>query len=166
MSLVRPIRAVIAAVDSEQPISAIRTMEDVLDVSIVDRKRQTTLLGVFASIAVLLAALGLYAVLAYGVVQRRHEIAVRMAIGATSGSVMRGIALSGQRLALTGLAAGLAASWALSRTLETLLYGITPTDPLTYIGAGVLLWAVAFLACAIPARRAARVSPAGLLRGD
>ncbi len=165
-SLVAPIRAVVANVDPEQPISAIRTMEDVLDLSIVDRKRQTTLLGVFASIAVLLASLGLYAVLAYGVVQRKHEIAVRMAVGATTGAVMRGIAFSGQRLALIGLAVGLAASWALSRTIETLLHGVTPSDPLTYAGAGTLLLLVAFLACAIPALRAARVSPAALLRGN
>ena len=165
-SLVAPIRAVVANVDPEQPISAIRTMEEVLDLSIVDRKQQTTLLGVFASIAVLLAALGLYAVLAYGVVQRKHEIAVRMAVGATTGAVMRGVAFSGQRLALIGLAVGLAASWALSRTIETLLHGVTPSDPLTYAGAGTLLWLVAFLACAIPALRAARVSPAALLRGN
>jgi predicted permease len=165
-SLVAPIRAVVASVDPEQPISAIRTMEDVLDSSIVDRKRQTTLLGVFASIAVLLASLGLYAVLAYGVVQRKQEIAVRMAVGATTGAVMRGVAFSGQRLALMGLAVGLAASWALSRTVETLLHGVTPSDPLTYAGAGTILWLVAFLACAIPALRATRVSPAALLRGN
>ena len=166
MSLVPPIRAAVAAVDPEQPISAIRTMEDVLDLSIVDRKRQTTLLGVFASIAVLLASLGLYAVLAYGVVQRKHEIAVRMAVGATTGAVMRGVAFSGQRLALIGVAVGLAASWALSRTIESLLHGVTPSDPLTYAGAGTLLWLVALLACGIPALRAARVSPAALLRGN
>ena len=141
-------------------------MEDVLDSSIVDRKQQTTLLGVFASIAVLLAALGLYAVLAYGVVQRKHEIAVRMAVGATTGSVMRGIAFSGQRLALDWPRRGPGGVVGVSRTIETLLHGVTPSDPLTYAGAGTLLWAVAFLACAIPALRAARVSPAALLRGN
>ena len=165
-SLVAPIRAVVANVDPEQPISAIRTLEEVLDLSIVDRKRQTTLLGVFASIAVLLASLGLYAVLAYGVVQRKHEIAVRMAVGATTGSVMRDVALGGQRLALIGLVMGLAASWVLSRTIQSLLHGVTSSDPLTYAGAGTLLWLVALLACGIPALRAARVSPAALLRGD
>jgi putative ABC transport system permease protein len=166
MSLAAPIRAVIAKVDPEQPISAIRPMDEVLDLSIVDRKRQMTLLGVFASISVVLAALGLYAVLAYGVVQRKREIAVRMAVGATASSVMRDIALSGQRLALIGLAVGLAASWALSRTIESLLHGVSPSDPATYVGAGMLLWLVAMLACGIPALRAARVSPATLLRSD
>lgn len=166
MSLVPPIRAAVAAVDPEQPISAIRMMEDVLDLSIVDRKRQTTLLGIFALIAVLLAALGLYAVLAYGVIQRKHEIAVRMAIGATTGSVMRGITLSGQRLALIGLGVGLVVAWALSRTIESLLHGVTPSDPTTYMGAVALLWLVALLAGALPALRATRVSPATLLRGN
>jgi predicted permease len=166
MSLVAPIRAVVASVDPEQPVSAIRTMDEVLDLSIVDRKRQTTLLGVFASIAVLLAALGLYAVLAYGVVQRKQEIAVRMAIGATTGLVMRDITLSGQRLALIGLSVGLAAAWMLARTIESLLYGVTPSDPITYTGAAALLWLIAILAGAVPALRASRVSPATLLRGN
>lgn len=166
MALVPPIRAAVAAVDPEQPISAIRPMEDVLDLSIVDRKRQATLLGVFASIAVLLAALGLYAVLAYGVVQRKHEIAVRIALGATTGSVMRGITLSGQRLALIGLSVGLAAAWTLARTIESLLHGVTSSDPITYTGAAALLWLIAILAGAGPALRASRVSPASLLRGN
>jgi ABC-type antimicrobial peptide transport system permease subunit len=92
LSLVGPIRGAIAKVDPEQPISAIHTMDEVLDSTIVDRRQQMTLLGVFASIAVLLACLGLYAVLAYGVAQRKQEIAVRMAVGATSGLVLRTIA--------------------------------------------------------------------------
>ena len=79
---------------------------------------------------------------------------------------MRGITASGQKLAMIGLALGLAVAWALSRTIESLLHGVTPSDPLTYAGAGALLWAVAFLACAIPAHRASRVSSAALLRGD
>ena len=101
MSLVGPIRAVITKVDPEQPVSAIRTMEDLLDQSIVDRKQQATLLAIFASIAVFLSALGLYAVLAYGVAQRKQEIAVRMAVGADAGSVVRTVAWSGQKLVLT-----------------------------------------------------------------
>jgi hypothetical protein len=166
MSLVAPIRAVVAAADPEQPISAIRTMEDLLDVSIVDRRRQTALLAVFASIAVLLAALGLYAVLAYGVAQRKHEIAVRMAIGASSGSVLRTIAWDGQKLVLIGLAVGLAGAWATSRMLGSLLRDVTPSDPLTYSTASAVLLTVALLACAIPALRASRLSPSSLLRGD
>jgi putative ABC transport system permease protein len=138
----------------------------VLDLSVVDRKQQTTLLGVFASIAVLLAALGLYAVLSYGVAQRKQEIAVRMAVGASSGSVVRAVAWGGQKLVLMGLTIGLAGAWAVSRMMGSLLHGVAPSDPLTFGTAGTVLWLVALLACAIPARRAARVSPAALLRGD
>jgi putative ABC transport system permease protein len=166
MTLVAPLRRAIANVDPEQPISAVRTMNELLDSTIVDRRQQTTLLGVFASISVILAALGLYAVLAYGVAQRRQEIAVRMAIGATRTSVLRAIAWDGQKLALIGVVTGLAAAWALSRTIESLLRDVTPSDPVTYSVAGAMLWVIALIACAIPALRAARVSPAVLLRGD
>jgi ABC-type antimicrobial peptide transport system permease subunit len=165
-SLVPPIRRAIALVDPEQPISAVRTMDDLLDSTIVDRKQQMTLLAAFASIAVLLAALGLYAVLAYGVAQRRQEIAVRMAVGATGKSVLRTIAWDGQKLVLMGLAVGLAGAWAATRMMESLLRGVTSSDPLTYSAAGAALWVIAVVACGIPALRAARVSPAALLRGE
>ena len=165
-SLIAPIRGVIANVDPEQPISAIRTMEEMLDRDVVDRKQQATLLAIFTSIAVLLSTLGLYAVLAYGVAQRKQEIAVRMAVGASGGSVMRGIALGGQKLLLLGLGCRIGWAWATSRMMETLLVGVTPSDPVTFGAAGTLLWVVAVLACGIPALRAARVSPATLLRGD
>jgi predicted permease len=165
-ALVPHIRAAVGAVDPEQPIGAIRTMEDVLDLSVVDRKRQTTLLGVFASIAVLLAALGLYAVLAYGVAQRKQEIAVRMAVGASAASVVRAVAWDGQKLVVLGLAIGLAGAWGTSRMMESLLRGVTPSDPLTFGASALALWLVALLACGIPALRAARVSPSALLRGN
>jgi predicted permease len=165
-SLVAPIRAAVARVDPQQPISAVRTLEDMLDRDIVDRKQQAALLALFTSIAVLLAVLGLYAVLAYGVAQRKQEIAVRMAVGASATSVVRAIVWGGQRLVLAGLAIGLAVAWAASRTIESLLRGVAPGDPLTFGAASALLWLVAFLACAIPAFRAARVNPSALLRGD
>jgi predicted permease len=165
-SLVPPIRRVVAAIDPEQPVSAVRMMEEVLDLSVVDRRQQATLLGIFAGIALVLAALGLYAVLAYGVAQRRREIAVRMAIGAYASSIVRTVAWEGQKLVLIGLAIGLAGAWAVSRAIGSLLRGVAPSDPLTYGTAGVILWMVALLACAIPALRAARVSPSALLRGD
>jgi ABC-type antimicrobial peptide transport system permease subunit len=152
-------------VDPEQPISTIRTMEEVLDLSVVTRKQQATLLALFASIAVLLSSLGLYAVLAYGVAQRRQEIAVRMAVGASTGSVVRAVAWDGQRLVLIGLAIGLAGAWGSSQLIESLLRGVTPSDPLTFGASAGALWLVALLACGIPALRAARVNPAALLRG-
>ena len=165
-SLVAPIRAAIAAVDPEQPVSNVRTLEEMLDRDVVDRKQQTTLLAVFASIALLLSALGLYAVLAFSVAQRKQEIAVRMAVGANASSVVRAVAWGGQKLVLAGLAIGLAGAWAASRAIESLLRGVGPRDPLTFGGAATLLWLVAIFACAIPALKAARVSPAMLLRGD
>jgi predicted permease len=165
-SLVAPIRAAVVRADPEQPISRIMTLEEMLDRDVADRRQQATLLAVFTSIAILLSALGLYAVLAYGVAQRRQEIAVRMAIGATTGSVVRGIALGGQKLAVIGVGAGLVMAFGLSRTLESLLHGVTPSDPITYVGAAALLWLVAVVAGALPALRAARVSPAALLRGN
>lgn len=165
-SLIAPIRAAVVRVDPEQPISGVRTLEEMLDRDIVDRKQQATLLAVFTTIAVLLSALGLYAVLAYGVAQRKQEIAVRLAVGASAGSVVRAVAWDGQKLVLIGLAIGLAGAWATSRMMESLLRGVTPSDLLTFGTAGSVLWCIALLACGIPALRAARVNPAALLRGD
>ncbi len=166
MSLVAPIRTIVASVDPEQPLSNVRTMEEMLDLNVVDRKQQATLLGIFAAIAVLLSAFGLYAVVVYGVAQRRQEIAVRMAVGASPSSIVGAIAWSGQRLVLAGLTVGLAGAWAASRLIQALLRGVSPGDPLTFGTAGGVLWLIALLACAIPAARAARISPSVLLRGD
>jgi predicted permease len=164
--LVPAIRAAIGRIDPEQPISAVRTMDEVLDRDVVDRKQQTTLLGVFASIAVLLGAMGLYAVMAYGVAQQKQEIAVRMAVGATAGTVIRAVALRGQKLVLSGLGVGLVLAWALSRTIATLLRDVSPLDLLTFVVSAAGLWLVALVACGIPAIRAARITPARLLRGN
>jgi predicted permease len=165
-SLVPLIRRAVAKIDPQQPLSAVRTMNQVLDLDVGDRKQQAMLLGIFAAIAVLLAALGLYGLLAYSVAQRRKEIAVRMAVGASARSVMRAIAAGGQKLILIGLFIGLAVAWGVSRTMEASLHGITPSDPLTFAAAGAALWLAALLATSIPALRASRVNPAGLLRGD
>ncbi len=165
-SLVPSIRRAVASVDPEQPVSAIRTMQEVIDRDVVDYRQQAVLLAVFAALAVMLAASGLYGLLAYSVAQRKGEIAVRMAMGASTGSVMRTIVIHGQKLAWTGVAIGLVAAFGLSRALNTLLYGVTASDPITFGTAGAVLWVIAVLACVIPAFRAARVSPASLLRGD
>jgi putative ABC transport system permease protein len=164
--LIPAIRRVIANVDPEQPLTAIRTMQEVLDLNVVDRRQQAVLLGIFAGVAVLLAALGLYGLLAYAVTQRKQEIAVRMAMGASAGSVLRGVAVGGQKRVAVGLAIGLATAWGLARGLETQLYRVTPTDSFSFAAAGGVLWLVALLACCIPALKAARVNPASLLRGD
>jgi ABC-type antimicrobial peptide transport system permease subunit len=166
MSLVPPIRAAVGKIDPEQPISAVRTLEEILDLNVVDRRQHTTLLAIFASIAVLLAVLGLYAVVAYGVAQQKQEIAIRMAVGASAASVMRRVAVGGQRLVLAGLAIGLLGALLASRALEALLRGVAPFDPLTFGVATASLWLVAFMACAVPAFGAARLNPSALLRGE
>jgi ABC-type antimicrobial peptide transport system permease subunit len=141
-------------------------MDDILDSDVEDRTEQMTLLGAFAALALLLAAIGLYGSLSYAVTQRSREIGLRMALGASSRGVLamvvgRGLALTG-----AGLAIGLALAAAGTRSMKTMLYGVDALDPATYAGVSGLLCAIAALACWIPARRAARVDPIVVLREE
>ena len=124
------------------------------------------LLGIFAGLALLLASIGLYGVLAYAVTQRRREIGLRMALGANASSVTGIVVRHGMALTGSGLALGLAASWAVTRTLKTSLYGVTATDPTTFAAVAGLLALVALAACLLPARWAARVDPIVVLREE
>ncbi len=160
------VRAVVASVDPEQPVAAVRSMDEILALSVADRHQQMTLLTAFASLAVLLAAIGLYGVLAYAVTQRTREIGVRMALGAKASGVAGAFVVRGLILTAAGLAVGLAASLGLSRAMTTLVYGVTATDPLTYAGVAGLLTLIAAAASWIPARRAARVDPITVLRDE
>jgi len=120
--------------------------------------------AIFALIALILSAIGIYAVISYAVVQRTHEIGIRMALGAQRNDVLTLILRQGMRLTLVGLVLGLAGALALTRLMASVLYGVSATDSLTYIGVGVLLIAVTLLACYVPARRAARLDPLIALR--
>ncbi|MEP6918286.1 MAG: ABC transporter permease [Acidobacteriota bacterium] len=164
--LVPAIRRVIGLVDPEQPVSAVRTMDDIVSLSVVDRRGQTMLLSASAGLALLLACLGLFGVLSYAVTQRTREIGVRLALGATAGGIARLVIGRGLAPTAIGLTTGLALAWVATRTIGALLVGVGTTDPATFIGVVALLVVVAVAACGVPALRAARVDPLRVLRQE
>ena len=166
LGLVPVVRAGLSALDRELPIADIRTMDQVVGRSIAERRFTMMLLAAFAAVAVLLAAIGVYGVLAYVVSQRTQEIGVRLAIGATPGDVVRLFLREGATLALVGLIAGLTGAIGATRTLTTLLFGVTSTDPITFATVAAALAGVALLATYLPARRAAAVDPMRALREE
>ncbi|HZF37533.1 MAG TPA: ABC transporter permease, partial [Blastocatellia bacterium] len=154
------------ALDKSVPAPAARALEDMLSDSLAARRFNMLLLGGFAALAVALAGMGIYSVMAYSVTQRRREIGVRLALGARPGAVFRLVISQGMTMAMAGVALGLGASFALTRYLVSLLHGVKPTDPLTFGGVTVLLLGVALLACWVPARRATKLDPMIVLRAD
>ena len=162
--LVAAVRNAIHEVDPYQPISGVRTMDEVLGVETAQRRLGMILLTAFASLALLLASLGIYGVLAFFVVQHTQEIGVRLALGARPSDVLRLVVGRGMKLALAGVGIGLVASLGLARLLASLLYGVSPGDPATFALVAVLLACVALLACLVPARRATKVDPMVALR--
>jgi len=165
-SLTSAARAVIARVDPEQPVSDVRTMDEIIALNVADRSQQMTLLAAFAGLALLLASIGLYGVLSYAVTQRSREIGLRMALGASASEVVRSIVARGLTLTGTGLAIGIAIAWGATRAMKNLLYGVAATDPATYLAVAALLALVGLMACWIPARRASRVDPVIVLREE
>jgi putative ABC transport system permease protein len=166
MAIVPTARGQLAALDRELPLADIHTMQDLVGRSMAGRRFTTVLLTSFAVVAVLLAAIGVYGVLAYLVSQRTQEIGVRLAIGAAPGDVVRLFLREGVTLALVGLAAGLAGALAAARALTVLLFGVTTTDPVTFASVAASLAIVALVASYVPARRAARVDPMTALRAE
>jgi ABC-type antimicrobial peptide transport system permease subunit len=164
--LSKPLQQAVWAVDPEQPVSYIRTMDEIVDDELASRTQVLRLLGAFAALALLLAALGIYGVLSYMVSQRTREIGLRMAIGASRRDVVRGILAYAARLTSAGLAAGIAVAIAGTRLLSTLLFGVSPLDLNTFLAVSALLATVALLASYVPARRAAAVDPAIALRQE
>jgi putative ABC transport system permease protein len=156
----------VASIDANLPVFEVRTMEERLFDSVAQPRFRTTLLGVFAGLALVMAVVGLYAVMAFSVAQRTHELGIRTALGAQRRDVIGLVLGQGVKLAGIGIGLGLIGAWALTRVLTTLLYEVKPTDPVTFLGVPVLLMAVAILACWIPARQAARVDPLVALRHE
>ena len=165
-AIMNAVRTEVGAVDPDQPISTVRTMAQMLERQMWPYRVFGSLFAIFAAIALVMSAVGLYAVMAYSVTQRTTEIGVRMALGAAGRQVSWLILKRGLLQMGLGLALGLAGAFGLSRVLRTLLVQVTPTDPATFATITVILTAVAIAACLIPARRATRVDPLVALRAD
>ena len=160
----RAVRAELDQLDKDLPIENVRMMTQLVESSVAQRKLSVRLLGGFASVALLLAAIGLYGVLAYTVTQRTREIGIRAALGAQRSDVIGLVLRQGMKLAGLGILIGLAGAFVLTNFIRSLLFGVAPTDPLTFAVIPVLLATVALLACWLPARRAANVDPMEALR--
>jgi len=154
----------ISRVDPDQPVYQVKTMDEYLGESMAQRRLSTVLLGVFAALALILAALGVYGMMSYLVSQRTREIGVRMALGARQLDILKLVVRHGMWLSILGIAVGVAAALLLTRIMTSSLYGISASDPLTYVGISALLALIALLACLIPARRALKVDPIIALR--
>jgi ABC-type antimicrobial peptide transport system permease subunit len=165
-SLVSAVTNAVHQVDPDEPVLKVETMEDVVNASLFQQRFSMLLLAAFAGLALLLAAVGIYSVLAFAVRRRAREIGIRMALGAQIGDVLRMILYDGMRPALIGVAIGLAGALALGRVVSTLIYGVSASDPATYLAVSGLLAAVALVASVIPAMRAAKVDPMTALRDE
>lgn len=158
-SMAPAVRREVLSIDKDQPIYSVRTMEDVVAESMGTRRASTLLFTVFAGAALILAAVGIYGVMAYSVTQRTQEIGIRMALGAQTGDVLRLVVRQGMVLTLIGVGVGMAGSLGLAKIIASLLFDVPATDPATFLGIPLLLLFVALVACYLPARRAARLDP-------
>jgi len=162
--LISSIRGILAQIDKNVPMARVMTMNEIMSSSVAQPRLEAILLGFFGSLALLLAGIGIYGVIAYSVSQRTSEIGIRMALGASRFSVLRMVLSQGLRLASMGLGIGLVLALALTRLMSGILFGISPTDPATFVAILVILAIIALLACFLPARRATRVDPMVALR--
>jgi len=164
MALANALRAEVRALDKHLPVSKVRTMETVRGDSIAQPRFRALLIVLFGAVALALATIGIYGVMAYSVARRTHEIGLRMALGAQNSDVMKLVVRHGMSLTAIGLAIGLAGAFALTRLLSAMLYGVSATDPLTFAAVPLALAGVAFCACYLPARRATKIDPMVALR--
>jgi putative ABC transport system permease protein len=165
-ALVASVRAQVAAVDPELALFNVQTAESALAGSLAPRRFNAWLLAVFAGVALTLAIVGVYGVLSYAVTQRTREMGVRLALGASSGQILRMVVGDGMRLVALAVGLGIASALALGRVLESLLYGVTAQDPLTFGSVAGVLALTALAACYVPARRATRIDATAALRGE
>jgi predicted permease len=163
-AIVSSVRTALRPMDATLPMTEVRVIQDLVDRSVSPRRIIVMLLTGFAAFALVLASLGIYGVISYGVTQRRREIGIRIALGETAGTLQTRILMQTLKLAVGGMVLGLMASWALGRVLQNLLFGVTFSDPVTFVAALALLTLMAALAGYLPARRAARVDPMEALR--
>jgi len=147
-------------------VHSISSMDEIITRSLADRRFALELLGIFAAVALMLAAIGIYGVMAYSFSQRTHEIGIRIALGAQRVDIFRMAVGEGMQLVAIGLAVGLAGAVTLTRFVRTMLFGVSASDPITFSAISALLAAVAFVACYVPARRATRVDPLVALRDE
>jgi putative ABC transport system permease protein len=166
LALAGAVRREIRAVDPTAAVYGLTTATHLMEKLGAGRRFQTGLLALFAMVALVLATIGIYGVMRYAVEQRTHEIGIRLALGARSADVLRLVIGQGMRLTVIGVATGLMASFALSRVMAQLLFGVSPTDPATFIGVALALLGAALLACYLPARRATKVDPLTSLRHE
>jgi len=164
LALTDAVRAQVWELDGDLPLLAVRTVEQLYADSVARRRFDTLVVSLFAGFALLLGLVGLYGVMAFSVVRRTREIGVRMALGARTGAVASLVLRQGARLTAVGLAVGLAAALAASRLLASQLYGVEPHDPVTFAAMAAILGVLSLLACYLPARRAARIDPAEVLK--
>ena len=166
MALATAVRSVLHQHDAEVPAAQVRDMVSVLSTSVADRRLTTLLMGSFGALALMLAAVGVYGVMAYQVVQRTREMGVRLALGASPDAVLRLVVLQGMRLVVIGLTIGLVVAASSSGVLTRMLFAVDPRDPLTLVAVPLVLAVVGFFACLVPARRATRVDPSVALRAE
>jgi putative ABC transport system permease protein len=160
------VRKVVESVDLNVPVHSISSMDQIIARSVADRRFALELLGIFAAVALLLAAIGIYGVMSYGFSQRTHEVGIRMALGAQRLDILRMALVEGMQIVGIGLAAGLAGAAIMTRLFQSMLFNVAPSDPITFLAASTLLACVAFFACYIPAQRATRVNPLVALREE